>query len=109
MKDGKTIEELERIFHPRGVAIVGASNNNGNLGKFFLDGFIQQGFDKDNLYVVHPGEQEVIGVKAYPTAQDIPGDVDLAVVFSPRETLTVCFISLLFHLLELSLECFNLS
>jgi len=86
LKDGKTIEELERIFHPRGVAIVGASNNNGNLGKFFLDGFIQQGFDKDNLYVVHPGEQEVIGVKAYPTAQDIPGDVDLAVVFSPRET-----------------------
>jgi acetyltransferase len=35
---------------------------------------------------VHPGEQEVIGVKAYATARDIPGDVDLAVVFSPRET-----------------------
>ena len=35
---------------------------------------------------MHPGEQEVIGVKAYPRAQDILGDVDLAVVFSPRET-----------------------
>ncbi len=77
---------MERIFHPQGVAIVGASNSDGNLGQFFLRGFIQQGFDRGKLYVVHPGEQEVCGVKAYPTAQDIPGDVDLAVVFSPRET-----------------------
>jgi len=86
LEDRKTVEELERIFHPRGVAIVGASNSDGNLGGFFLNGFIQQGFDRERLYVVHPGEQEVSGIKAYPTAQDIMGDVDLAVVFSPRET-----------------------
>jgi len=86
LENRKTIDELERIFHPQGVAIVGASNSDGNLGQFFLRGFIQQGFDRGKLYVVHPSEQEVCGVKAYPTAQDIPGDVDLAVVFSPRET-----------------------
>lgn len=80
------VEELERIFHPRGVVIVGASNRPGNLGSFFLGGFIQQGFAKDRLYVIHPSEKEVSGVKAYPTARDIPGDVDLAVVYSPRET-----------------------
>jgi acyl-CoA synthetase (NDP forming) len=80
------VEELERIFHPRGLAIVGASNKPGNLGAFFLGGFIQQGFDKDKIYVVHPTENEVGGIKAYPTAQDIPGDVDLAVVFSPRRS-----------------------
>jgi len=80
------VQELERIFHPRGVAIVGASNNDGNLGRFFLGGFIQQGFDAKRLYVVHPSESEVGGVKAYPSARDIPGDVDLAVVFSPRDT-----------------------
>lgn len=80
------VEELERIFHPRGLAIVGASNRAGNLGAFFLGGFIQQGFNRDNIYVVHPTEKEVGGVKAYPAAQDIPGDVDLAVVFSPRKS-----------------------
>ncbi len=84
MKDGKLLAELERIFHPRGVAIVGASNREGNLGRFFLDGFIKLGFEK--LYVVHPSEKEVSGVKAYPSAQEIPGEVDLAVVFSPHET-----------------------
>ena len=86
MEDRKIVEELERIFHPRGVAVVGASNSDGNLGGFFLNGFIQQGFNRERLYVVHPGEQEVSGIKSYPTAQDIVGDVDLAVVFSPRET-----------------------
>ena len=80
------VEQLERIFHPRGLAIIGASSRPGSVGSFYLSGFIQQGFERDHLYVVHPGESEVGGVKAYPTARDIPGDVDLAMVFSPRET-----------------------
>jgi len=81
------ITELDRIFNPRGIAIIGASNRPGNLGYFFLSGFVQHGFDKSKLCVVHPKETNVDGVKAYPTACDIPFDVDLAVVFSPRDTM----------------------
>ena len=80
------VAELERIFNPRGVAIIGASNKPGNLGYFFLCGFIQQGFDKNKMYVVHPTETAINGVRAYPTAQAIPHDVDLAIVVSPRDT-----------------------
>jgi acyl-CoA synthetase (NDP forming) len=78
--------ELERIFHPRGVAIIGASNRPGNLGGFFLGGFLQQGFDRDRLYAVHPREKEVAGVAAYHSVQTIPHNVDLALVFSPRDS-----------------------
>jgi acyl-CoA synthetase (NDP forming) len=78
--------ELECIFHPRGVAIIGASNRPGNLGGFFLGGFLQQGFDRNRLYAVHPTEKEVAGVKTYPAMQAIPHDVDLALVFSPRDS-----------------------
>jgi len=78
------VAELEPIFYPRGVAIVGASNREGNFGRFFLEGFLQMEFEK--LYVVHPREQEVLGVKAYPTVKDIPAEVDLAVVVSPQDT-----------------------
>ena len=78
--------ELERIFHPRGVAIIGASNRPGNLGGFFLGGFLNQGFDREQLFAVHPAEKEVAGVTAYPTVQDIPQNIDLALVFSPRTT-----------------------
>lgn len=78
--------ELERIFHPRSVAIIGASNRPGNLGGFFLGGFLQQGFDRDRLYAVHPREKEVAGVAAYHSVQTIPHNVDLALVFSPRDS-----------------------
>jgi len=78
--------ELERIFHPRGVAIIGASNRPGNLGGFFLGGFLNQGFDRNQLYAVHPKEKEVAGVAAYPSVQAIPHNIDLALVFSPRDS-----------------------
>ena len=78
--------ELERIFHPRGVAIIGASNRPGNLGNFYVGGFLQRGFDRDRLYVVHPTETEVRGIKAYPNVKSIPHEVDLALVFSPRDS-----------------------
>jgi len=80
------IAELDRIFNPRGIAIIGASNRPGNLGYFFLSGFIQHGFDKSRICVVHPTETKVDGVMVYPSACDIPFDVDLAIVFSPRDT-----------------------
>ncbi|MFA5375807.1 MAG: CoA-binding protein [Dehalococcoidia bacterium] len=80
------VSDLERIFHPRGVAIIGASNRPGNLGGFFLGGFLQQGYDRDQLYAVHPTEKEVSGVKAYPAMQAIPHNVDLALVFSPCDS-----------------------
>lgn len=83
MKQG-ILAELEPIFYPRGVAVVGASNREGNFGRFFLDGFVQMGFEK--LYVVHPSEKEVLGVNVYPMVKDIPGEVDLAVVVSPADT-----------------------
>lgn len=51
-----------------------------------MGGFVQQGFDKDKLCAVHPSEKEVAGLKAYPTVGDIPFDVDLALVYSPRES-----------------------
>jgi len=78
------LAKLERIFYPRGVAVVGASNREGNFGRFFLDSFIQLGFKK--LYVVHPTEKEVLGIKAYPRVMEISDEVDLAVVVSPVET-----------------------
>ena len=80
------ITDLERIFHPRGVAIVGASNRLGNLGNFYVGGFLEQGFDRERLYVVHPTEAMVRGIKAYPNVKDIPHDVDLALLFSPRDS-----------------------
>ena len=77
-------QELEPIFYPRAVVIVGASNREGNFGRFFLEGFLQMGFEK--VYVVHPREREVLGLKVYSSVGEVPHPLDLALIFSPVDT-----------------------
>ncbi len=70
--------DLESIFHPRGVAVVGASMKSGVGGNMFLDGFQAMGFSGD-LYAVNLKAAEgsqIAGRPAYRTLADIPGPVD---------------------------------
>ena len=76
-----TIEDLEHIFHPRSVSIIGASSREGSFGRLFLSGFIGMGFK--NIYPVHPREKELLGLPAYPSIKDIPCEVDLAILLIP--------------------------
>jgi acetate---CoA ligase (ADP-forming) subunit alpha len=75
------MSDLERIFHPKSVSIIGASSREGSFGRLFLSGFIAMGF-KD-VYPVHPREKELLGLKAYPSIKDIPYEVDLAILLIP--------------------------
>ncbi|MBN1191952.1 MAG: CoA-binding protein [Dehalococcoidales bacterium] len=77
-----TIADLERIFHPRSVSIIGASSREGSFGRLFLAGFIAMGFKE--IYPVHPREKELLGLKAYPGIKDIPCDIDLAILLIPQ-------------------------
>jgi acetyltransferase len=78
------ITKLKPIFYPETVAVIGASNRKGNFGRSFVVGLVQMGFEK--LYVVHPTEGEVLGIKSYRRVEEIPGKVDMAVVVSPSDT-----------------------
>jgi acyl-CoA synthetase (NDP forming) len=66
--------DLDYIFHPKSIAVVGASPNSGRTNAF-LDSLIQ--FDyKGKIYPIHPQAGEVSGLKAYPSILDVPGPVD---------------------------------
>lgn len=73
--------ELDPIFHPKSLALIGASDKQGKVGRMFMDRFLDTGFQ--TLYPVNPGTNEVLGLKAYPSVKDIPGPVDLAFVVLP--------------------------
>ena len=73
--------DIDRLFHPRGVAIVGASKKNNNQGKMFLDAMNNPRF-KGDLYVIHPTEK-VKGFKSYHNLMDVPGPVDHAILSVP--------------------------
>jgi acyl-CoA synthetase (NDP forming) len=75
------IEELDPIFHPRSLALIGASASQGKVGRMFMDRFLDTGFQ--TLYPVNPGSDEVLGLKAYASIKDIPGPVDMAFIVLP--------------------------
>jgi acyl-CoA synthetase (NDP forming) len=74
----KTLE-LDRLFNPRSVAIIGASPDKDKGGGFVLYGLLEGGF-KGKLYPVNPRQTEVMGLRAYPSVLDIPDEVDEAII-----------------------------
>ncbi len=79
-----TVSDLERIFHPKSLSIVGASSREGSFGRMFLEGLIRIGFGE--IYPVHPRETELLGLKAYQSIKDIPHEVDIAVLMTPPDS-----------------------
>jgi len=75
-------EQLDYLFNPRSVAVIGASNQIGKWGYIIL-ARLQASGSKRPLYAVNNREEEVLGLKAYRSVVDVPGPVDLAVVTVP--------------------------
>ena len=67
---------LDPIFHPRGVAVVGASRNSATARG--PGGWLQSLRDagQPNIYPVNPNTDEIDGLKSYARLADIPGTVD---------------------------------
>jgi acetate---CoA ligase (ADP-forming) len=70
---------LDSLFRPRGVAVIGASNNTFSIGNRVVKNLITHNF-KGGIYPVHPKESEILGLKAYPSILDVPGPVDIACI-----------------------------
>jgi len=79
----KLIDQLDAIFHPQSVAIVGVPTGM-KAGKLFLMALLDQGFP-GSIYPVHPEASEIDGLKAYPNVLSIPDPVDLAIVLVSQD------------------------
>ena len=76
---------LDAIFSPGSIAVVGASEREGTVGRTLLWNLISNPFG-GTVYPVNPKRQNVLGIRAYPTIGDIPDQVDLAVIATPAPT-----------------------
>lgn len=79
-----TVASLRPFFHPRAVAVVGASCDPASIGYRLLDALVSGEFP-GRVYPVHPRAAEVHGLRAYPSVRALPEAPDLAVVAVPRE------------------------
>lgn len=76
----------EAAFNPRSIALIGASAKEGKLGHILMRNLLE-GYP-GTLYPINPGEAEIMGYRAYPRPQEVPGAVDLAVIALPPEMCT---------------------
>lgn len=75
-------KSLERVFNPKSVAIIGASEVPGKAAERRTRSLLAGGFS-GTVYPVNPKRDSLFGLKAYPDVKAIEGDIDLAMVVIP--------------------------
>jgi acetyltransferase len=78
-------QALDAIFAPKNVAVIGATENPGSVGRTLTWNLISSPFG-GAVFPVNPKRASVLGIKAYPTIADVPEQIDLAVVTTPART-----------------------
>src|SRR5687767_4786436 len=76
---------LDAIFTPKIVAVIGATERQGSVGRTILWNLITNPFG-GTVYPVNPSRPSILGVKAYPDLAAVPEKVDLAIIVTPAAT-----------------------
>ncbi|MGD9044300.1 MAG: CoA-binding protein, partial [Desulfobacterales bacterium] len=77
---------LEKVFNPRSVAVIGASEVPGKAAERRTRSLLEGGFEGD-VYLINPKRSELFGRKAYPGITDVGKEIDLAMVVIPSRFL----------------------
>jgi len=75
--------ELDAVFHPRSIAVVGASSNPDTPGYDYVRSLQEFGY-KGRIYPVNPKGGEILGLAAYASLREAPGEVDYVISCVPN-------------------------
>src|ERR671917_1805895 len=76
---------LEAIFRPETVAVIGATERPGSVGRTIMWNLVSSPFG-GTVFPVNARRPSVLGIKAYPSISEVPARVELAVIVSPAPT-----------------------
>jgi acetyltransferase len=76
---------LDKIFNPKSIAIIGASDEPGSVGYALMKNFLDLNFE-GKVYPVNVRKKEILGQKAYSNVEQIIDPVDLAIIATPSQT-----------------------
>ena len=96
---------LEAIFNPKSIAVIGASRDPSSVGygilKSLVNGCVFENEYcrpfKGRIYAVNPNADEILGVACYPKITDIRDDVDLAIIAVPAKIVPAIIKAFLGH------------
>ena len=77
-----SIHNLDRLFAPRSLAVVGASDRKGTIGAAVMQNLAEGGF-AGTVYPINPRHPSIAGRKAFAKITDLPEAVDLVVITVP--------------------------
>jgi len=80
-----TPRSLQPIFSPKTVAVIGATEKQGSVGRTVVWNLISSPFG-GTVYPINPKRENILGIKAFPSITDIPDQIDLAVIVTPAPT-----------------------
>lgn len=77
-----SIFNLDKIFHPKTVAVIGASERKSSIGDALMRNLVERGFSGD-IYPIHPHHKKIWGKSAYSKIGELKAPVDLAILATP--------------------------
>ncbi|MDR0966880.1 MAG: acetate--CoA ligase family protein [Myxococcales bacterium] len=77
-----SLQEMKALFAPKSIAVIGASVKDGSIGNTVVKNLIESGF-AGAIYPINPKAPDILGIKAYASVKDVPGEVDIAVFCVP--------------------------
>src|SRR5918911_3711136 len=75
-------QQLDAIFRPETVAVIGATERPGSVGRTLMWNLVSSPFG-GTVFPVNSHRPSVLGIKAYPSVSDVPARVDLALIVAP--------------------------
>ncbi len=76
---------IDTILNPRRIAIVGASKDPAKRGYRAIKTLLADNYAGE-IIPINPKETEILGLRCYPTLMDVPGHVDVALIYTPAST-----------------------
>ncbi len=82
--EGARYLKLDAIFRPKSVAVIGASSTPGKVGYVLANNLLKSGYESP-VYLVNVKGGEILGQQSYKSINEIPGEVELAVICIPSK------------------------
>ncbi|MCX8103938.1 MAG: CoA-binding protein, partial [Candidatus Bipolaricaulota bacterium] len=76
--------DITLLFEPRSVAIIGASHDPNKIGHKIVQNIVANGY-AGRVFPVNPKGGEILGLQVYPSVQEIPEEIDVALIVVPAK------------------------
>ncbi len=78
------VTQMNKVMKPDAVAVIGASDEAGKIGNSVMKNLINGGY-KGKIYPINPSADKIMGLQAYKSVKDVPGNIDIAVFAIPAK------------------------